>query len=447
MKFTLSTLFGIFFIPFLIKAQQQQPVKMHLSLEGAIELALTNNPKLLAKGLDIQITKEVTAQAKWKRIPQVYTDFNLQRNLIIPVTPVPANAFNPNAPEGEILPLRFATKWTANTGINAQIDLFNPQRKQAVKEAEIKEEISGLQKEKEENDLYFDVSIAYAMALVASVQVKLSEADTLTKARILKMSQQQFDLGRLTLIELNQVKRDRNTTLGNFEETEKIFSNSKAQLLYYLGYEPVAEVEIEFSDSIESLFLLHQKDILIDSTQSFALKSLLQNDLLINTQINGAKSGYLPLLSMKAYYGANYFDKNFELFKSSNWNGNSFLNVGVRIPITEGLDRQKKINQLKLQKDANALAYKDQQHKNKLDFLEASRDADFYQKKYRLTMANFKIAEKNLQLTEQQYENGRLLISDLYRSSYNYQQEKTNYLNVAYNFIIAKMKRYKISRY
>lgn len=446
MKIILTTLFGIFFMPFFINAQQH-PVKMRLSLEEATAIALKNNPKLLAKSLDVQITKEVTAQAKWKRIPQIYTDFNLQRNLIIPVTPVPANTFNPNAPEGEILPLRFATKWTANTGINAQIDLFNPQKRQAVKEAEIQEEISGLQKEKEENELYFEVSTAYATALIASVQVKLSVEDTLTKFRILEMSQQQFDLGRLTLISLNQVKTDRNATLSNFEEAEKIFNNSKAQLLYYLGYEPVAEVEIEFSDSIESLFLLNQTDLNIDSTQSFALKNLQQNELLINTQINGAKAGYLPLLSMRAYYGANYFDKNFDLFKSSNWNGNSFLNVGVRIPITEGVDRQKKINQLKLQKVANTLAFKDQQHKNKLDLLEVSREADFYQKKYLLTLANFKIAEKNLQLTEQQYNSGRLLISDLYKSNYSYQQEKTNYLNMAYNFIIAKMKRFKVSRY
>ena len=445
MFYRLLLLYGILFLPFLVVAQDA-PTTLRLSLNEARALAIKNNPILQAKDLDIQVSKEVTAQARLKRIPQVYGDFNLQRNLIIPVTPVPANAFNRDAPEGELLPLRFSTKWTANTGINASIDLFNPLKKQDVKEAGIQEGISKLKKENEENRLYFDVSNAYAMALISKEQLKLSIADTLTKSRILKMSQEQFEAGRLTLTELNVVKADQNNTLSNYEETLNISRNAMAQLLYYLGFDPVVEMSIELSDDIESLFLAYQDQMTLDSSQSYAYKNLQQNELLINTQIDGAKAGYLPVLTLNAFYGANYFDNNFKMFKSANWTGNSFMNVGVSVPITQGLDRQKKINQLKLQKVANALAYKNQLHKNRLDFLEASREAEFYEKKYRRTKENYKLAGDNFRIAEDQFENGRLLIADLYKSNYSYQQEKTNYLNVAYDYIQAKIKIYNISR-
>ncbi|MEJ5961169.1 TolC family protein [Pedobacter immunditicola] len=445
MFYRLLLLSGILIFP-IFAAAQDAPAKLRLSLDEARALAIKNNPVLQAKDLDIQISKEVTAQAKLKRIPQVYGDFNLQRNLIIPVTPVPANAFNPDAAEGELLPLRFSTKWTANTGINASIDLFNPLKKQEVKEAGIQEGISKLEKEKEENRLYFDVSNAYAMALISMEQLNLSIADTLTKTRILKMSQEQFEAGRLTLTELNVVKSDLNNTLSNYEETLNISSNAMARLVYYIGFDPAGEVSIELSDDIERLFMAYQEHMTLDSSQSYAYKNLQQNELLIATQINGAKAGYLPVLTFNAFYGANYFDNNFKMFKSANWTGNSFMNVGVSVPITQGLDRQKKINQLKLQKVANELAYKDQLHKNRLDFLEATRDADFYGKKYKRMKENYQLAGDNFQIAEEQFEKGRLLIADLYKANYSYQQEKTNYLNVAYDFILAKIKIYNISR-
>ena len=46
---------------------------------------------------------------KGKRLPLIYAEGNLQRNIITPITPVPAEAFDSNAAPGEILPLKFAT--------------------------------------------------------------------------------------------------------------------------------------------------------------------------------------------------------------------------------------------------------------------------------------------------------------------------------------------------
>ncbi|WP_432713604.1 TolC family protein, partial [Pedobacter sp.] len=225
----------MFSLPHLVNAQHG-PEKLRLSLKDAAALASNNNPTFKAKSLDLKIAAEAVEEAKLKRIPQVYADFNLQRNLIIPITPVPSNAFNPNAPEGEITPLRFNTKWTANSGLNANVDLFNPQKRQDVKVAKIQQEISKLEQEDAENKLHFDVSNAYAQALIAREQQHLAAIDTLTKARISKMSKEQFDAGRITLIELQQTTADRNNTLNHFEETEKIFQQAQAQLLYFLGY-------------------------------------------------------------------------------------------------------------------------------------------------------------------------------------------------------------------
>ncbi|WP_432710659.1 TolC family protein [Pedobacter sp.] len=441
-KPTLFSILLVLFLPMFTQAQQS-PSTLRLSLAEARKLALQQNPRLRAGDLNNQIAKENIAQVKLKRIPQVYGDFNLQRNLIIPVTPVPANAFNPAAPEGQFLPLRFSTKWTANTGLNAQMDLFNPQKKQELQEANLQAEQSVTEQQQLENDLDFDVSSAYAAALIAAEQLRLAIADTVVKYKMVTMTQEQYDAGRLLLAELNQAKADRNTTLSHFDEATNIYADASAELLYHLGYDPQSSMNLQLTDDIESLFSSFQGLAIADSSQSLSLKRLNLDEQLINIQLKGTKNGFLPVLAIQGYYGSNFFDNDFELFKGRNWNGNSFVNVGLRIPITEGLDRVKKINQLKLQQQVNRLEYQDQQHKNKLDGLAVIREVALAEQKYKRARENFDLAKQNYQNAQAQYNNGRLLVGEFYKQSYVYEQEKNSYLNASYDFILSRIKQEK----
>lgn len=424
---------------------QDPPPSFRISLKEAREIAFRNNPDLKIKELDIRIASAQADQSKWRRIPQIYGDFNLQRNLIIPVTPVPANAFRPDAPEGELIPLRFTTKWTSNTGLNADINLFNPQKRSELAEARIQTEIKKIDKEAEENDLLFNLDEAYAAAVIATEQVSLAVSDTITNHDVWKMSREQFTAGRLSQSNLNQVRADLNSSRNNFAEAQKILLQAKAELLLIMGYNPAEHTSVELSDDVESLFVAFQNNSNIDSG-SIALKKLREEDRLLHTQLQSAKAGYLPTISIKGYYGASYFDNNMEIFKGNNWYGNSFMSLGVRLPITESIERSKKITEIRLQTEVNRLAFNSQHNKNQLEILQAKRDISFLENKYLLSKENYKLAVDNYRIAKEQYDSGRLLIADLSRASYAYQLEKNNYLNVAYDYIIAKMKLGRANR-
>lgn len=430
----------------LLAAGQSVPHTLSLTLEKARAMALERNQQLAAGAIDAKINKEKTREARLSRIPEIYGDLNVQRNLIIPVTPVPSNAFNPNAPEGQLTPLRFTTKWTANTGLNASVDLFNPEKRQAIREALIQEELTRLDNESTRHDLTFEVGKAYAASLIAFEQLRLAVADTLTKAKVLEVSQQQFDQGRLLLASLNQAIADRNASLNKYDEALGIYEENRDQLLYLLGYAPDGTMSIAFEDNLENLF-----QIFVTKGEqaggNFSFNKLRQNEALLNTQIKAANAAFLPAITFKAYYGANYFDNNFEIFKSANWNGNSFLNVGVRVPITEGFIRKNRIKQLELEKQGNELRYQYETNKNQADYLAAKREAVAHEKGYRRTQENFQLAATNLRLAEQQFSFGRLGLDELSKVSYNYEKEKNNYLNSAYNYILSRLNMEKLNAY
>ncbi|PRY50347.1 outer membrane protein TolC [Arcticibacter pallidicorallinus] len=437
MKEKIFTLAALFLSAFIYA--QTSPTILRISLEEARKIAAENNPDLKIKDLDIRIADTQVAQTRSRRIPQIYGDFNTQRNLIIPVTPVPANAFRPDAVPGELIPLRFTTKWTSNTGLNADVDIFNPQKRADYAESRLQAEIRKTEKELEENDLRYSLDQAYAATVIATEQLKLAAYDTLATHDVWKMSIEQFEAGRLFQADLNQVKADRNNAFNRFEEAQKILQQTRAELMLLMGYEPSDVISIELTDSIESLYSFYQGNATSEA-QSITLKKLRQEENLLQSQIRNTKEGFLPTISLRGYYGASYFDNNLEIFKGDNWYGNSFISLGVRLPITESIERSKKLTEIRLQTEANRLAYQSQQNKNQLDRLEAEREILFLGNKYRRSKENYDLASDTYRIVQEQYNNGRLLIGDLARSSYAYQLEKNNYLNVAYDYIIAKMK-------
>jgi len=419
-------------------AIENRPQTLELTLLKAQELAVKNNPDFQVKSLESEISERITEQSRLKKIPKVYGDFNLQHNLILPITPVPAKIFNPNAGEDELMHLQFTTKWTSNIGVNASYDLFNPTLSGEIKQSEIETKIKEIDKSLDKNQLLFDVGNMYYSSLITTEQIRLAEVDTLSKFKILEMTQKQFDAGRIPLSVLNQVKLDKNNTQSNYQESLKIYEQTKDKLLFLMGYSPDEQINIIFKEQINTI-LEETKSQDYQQTVSLNLARLAQQNTLASVQLKTTKASFLPTISLNAYYGTNYFDNSFELFKGNNWYGNSFINIGLRIPLTERLDQFKKIAQLKIQQQIIKENIRSRKNQNQLNINKAQSDIDFYKMELVQRQENLILAEENMNIAIQQYEKGRLLIRDYYNEVYSFQKERTAYLESLYKLFVAKL--------
>lgn len=428
-------------------ATQAQEVPSALSIAEAIAYAKQENAALKAKSLAIDVAKSGTAMARARYLPQLYADGNLQRNLIIPITPVPANAFDKTASPGEILPLRFMTQWTGNAGLNASFDIFNPQKLLDTRQAKIQENLNTVEAEIAMQSNDFEVKKSYVSTLIAQEQYRLAVADTLTKAKILHMCIAQFDEGRITQLQLNNVIADKNTSAAFLQEALAIQDQAYATLFYFLGLDPQNATAIQLTDSLPTLFQRYKMDNPIADTENLNTQQKNLQQQLNTLEIERLKKYFLPTIGLRAYYGANYYDNKFEIFKGKNWNGNSFVALNLHFPIFENQDQFKKINQLRLQNQITDLNYKDAQHKNNLDKITASKDAKSYQSKIDAAQANLVLAEQTFKLTQDQFAEGKLLISELYEANYAFQLAKNSYLQAAYQFILAQINVEALSKY
>jgi outer membrane protein len=108
------------------------------TLDKAVTYAMDHSPVLNINKLKLQEASIQVDESKLQYVPDIYLSGDLRRNLIIPATPVPANVFDPSASEGELMYLKFNTKWNSSAGLNMKYDLFNPEKVNSVAKASAK---------------------------------------------------------------------------------------------------------------------------------------------------------------------------------------------------------------------------------------------------------------------------------------------------------------------
>ncbi|MEX0904213.1 MAG: TolC family protein [Balneolaceae bacterium] len=95
-----------------------------LSLEQAIHLSVANNPEIKRALLLVEDADQQVRLAWSEVLPEVTTSATYTRNVEIPVNFVPARAFDPNAPEDELVPLQFGTDNNWQGGVTVSQNIF-----------------------------------------------------------------------------------------------------------------------------------------------------------------------------------------------------------------------------------------------------------------------------------------------------------------------------------
>lgn len=371
-----------------------------LSLTKALELA--NSPQIKQSDLEVLKQNINFKIQKSKRLPLIYADANLQRNLIVPVTPVPAIAFNPNAIVGDVTPLKFATDWSAKAGLQFSIDLFNSQNHLNVEQAQNsskKAVISQSQTIKKFENTIIDL---YAQTYLAQQQYEVSLINEEKFKQTLQIILLRNQQGRVTDLEKNNALQKAYELELTANEAEYVLKNKFLQLANYIDISNYDRV----STSVETILGI---DL---STVNYDVELLRLDVEAKEIDIKNNKQSLIPKVSLNAFYGTQFFNNQLKLVNSDYWYGNSYVNLSLRIPLTEYFEKSliNKYNNLELDII-----------KSKLEVLELEKQIQNEQKnneitnlskKIKILKASVLIAEKNVSIAQTQLNEGTILISD-----------------------------------
>ena len=411
-----------------------QEVDKMLTLDDAINYATEHSPTLNIERIKINEANISVKESQLQYVPNIYLTSDVRRNLIIPATPVPANVFDPSAQEGELMYLKFNTKWNSSAGVNLNYDLFNPDKLNSVAEQQHQLKIQEYDAQLSEEELREKVALAYAECVIANEQQLLLKGDTAYYASLLSNANTLFLKQQISLSQKNDAHSAFNNSLADYLQAEKIVTDRKAELLYLIGMDVTA-------DNIETLILQEDIQTLLQKIKQKAqsdysdLEEARQLEVidLAALRIRSASLKYAPTLTLNGYYGTNYYNNEFSLFSNDYWRGNSYIGLSLRIPITQSLNTAKEVSRLRLRKlieTENLRDIRNNRNKERLKELTLLRVRE---ENYQLNQQNWEMSQQNSLAIQMQFDKGYIQQSDLLNEQQKIKQTRHQFLQSAYD--------------
>ena len=413
-----------------------QVVDNMLTLDDAINYAIEHSPTLNIERIKLNEANISIKESQLQYIPNIYLTSDVRRNLIIPATPVPANVFDPSAQEGELMYLKFNTKWNSSAGVNLNYDLFNPEMLNSVAEQQHQLKIQEYDAQLSEEELREKVALAYAECVIANEQQQLLKGDTAYYASLLSNTNTLFLKEQISLSQKNDAHRAFNKSLTDFLEAEKIVDDRKAELLYLIGMDVT-------TDKIESLILQEDIQTLLQKIKQKAqsdysdLEEARQLEVvdLAALRIRSASLKYAPTLTLNGYYGTNYYNNEFSLFNNDYWRGNSYIGLSLKVPITQSINTAKEVSRLRLRKmieSENLREIRNNRNKERLKELTLLR---VRKENYQLNQQNWEMSQQNSLALQMQFDKGYIQQSDLLNEQQKIKQSRHLFLQSAYDLL------------
>lgn len=373
-----------------------------VTLSQCLNLALENNYQIKQAKYDEVISKAKTKEVTADVFPQVNVAAGITNNISIPVFILPGELLGkPNT----TIPVEFESTYDVGGTIELSQVIFSPTLFLGIKIAKNAEELIALKTHFTEDELIYNVSVAFYDILhnsqqLLSIESNLNIQDSLYKKTAYKVKQdltREIDLNRIGVnianleVQKKQLKtiieeqiRYFNVLLGIPWDTQLILDNS---CLHDLN------IPHHFSSDLDSYF---------ERTELTILQKKRDLEYLNVKAIN---SQYLPNISFIAAAGYQFQNEKFNLSNTDLWFDHSLIGLRISIPVFDGFRKQKQRQKAK---------YEIYKIDEEIQFTRQLINTQLTNAKKSLLVSyeSIKVQKNNLQLAEKIYNQSRLLYKE-----------------------------------
>ncbi len=393
MKYKIILLFIFLTGAVQLQAQDQQA----FTLQEAVNYALLHNANVTKADNNIIKAKKKVWETTSMGFPQIDGTASYQKFIKQPVNLMPARIFNPMAPPGTYVPVKFGTeqnmKWSATLKqlIFSGSYLVGLQSSKTYKQITENAKVKTLQKVKE-----MTVS-AYGNALLTSESIQILQKNIKVVEQNLFEVRKMYDNGLVEETDVEQLEITLSNLKNQLDYMQRMQKVSEEMLNYVLGRK--IDDKIELTDDIESLkdsgmqLSLLKNDFNPDKNIDFKIQ---KNQVKAKKlQVKFEKSKALPTIAAFVNYGKNAYNNDFKFFDNDQaWYEQSLFGVNINIPIFSSMGRSARVRQAKLDFENAQIDLQEKQKQLELNFAKAKNDYEHSFKTYKTALQNWKLAEK-----------------------------------------------------
>lgn len=400
-----------------VRAQSGQ-----MSLQQCIQYGLTKNAGVLKSKLEVDRATEKKNETLSGYLPQISGSVSIQDNLKLQTSILPGELIGQ---PGTQVPVKFGTKYNTSAGIDAKQVIYDQSVIYSMKLTKQSTKVSEINSRKTEEQLIYDIASAYYAAQVSLTQKKLVESNLAQVDSLLKITQIQFDNDAAKQLDLDKLT----VNLTNLQ-TELATSNTNYEqqlmlLKYYMGMSLDENIELpvipinEQAASLINTESLNNTDVELVQAQREVYAVTLQQ----------IKAGYLPSLSLSFHSAIQNQQNNLRIFnKDANWFPNSYVGLNLNIPIFDGLAKNSRVKQTKIQMEQSLLEEQYLTENLKMQRANANNALTANKAALASQQRNIELAQKVYATTQAQFIGGIASMADIVNAETSLRDAQTNYL-------------------
>ncbi len=404
--------------------------QMRLSLDEALELALSENPTIRIAELEVERYDYVKRQTWGALLPQVSAGGSYTRSIVKSEMRggLSFGADNTFALQGDLsLPLFAPTVYRT-------LRMNDTQMAAAVESARASRIA-----------LVAEVKKAFYNILLAEQSLAVLRESEATVQRTVDDTQVQYDHGLASEYDLLTAQVQLSNLRPTILQTENSIKLAKLQLKMYLSIPESVEIEVEGAlDAMRDEVLAGTDGLSLDLSENSDLRSLELQEELLRRSLRAANAGRLPTLA--AFGTASYTGNDMEPFMGMGagddaryfWTHPISIGLQLSVPIFSGLTKMNKSRELKnqiaqiaLQRDY-ARQQVDVQVRAALNDLLTARETMFAQEK------TVEQARHAYRISDARYRAGAGTILELNSAQLAQTQAQLNFSQAIYDYLSAK---------
>ena len=415
---------SLLFVQFTFAQEVSDTTPKIWSLEDCINYALENNISVKDAALNKNIAEVSYTKAKSARLPNLFGSASQSFSSGNTVDPITSDYVTDQIN-------------STNVGINSSVTLFQGnQISNQIKQNKILFEESIFQEEVEKNNIVLNILETYLQTLYSKESITIAENNLAASEKEVLTAKARLDAGNIALSDYTEAQSQAATNKYNVIAAKNNYQQYIITLKQLLELSPLETIEIETIDENLDLINLELNKTEVYNNALGILPEIKASNLNIaanEKELDIAKGGYLPTLSLSGSIGSGYTSVNSSSFSDQfDLNFNQKLGLSLSIPIFNRNQTKAAVQTATINIE-KAQIQKQTTEKEVYKKVEtAYQNALSAQEQVIASEASKIASEQSYKLAQKKYELGALSTTDLVISQNTYTNAQQNYLQAKY---------------
>ena len=423
-------------------AQQQSAVaqpeqKLVLTLEQALEIALSENPTSKVADQQVEIKKYAKKGTYASLYPQIDATATYQRVIKKQTMSMDFG--------GQTQTIKVGSDNSFNGGLSLGMPLVNAQLWQSLKVSALDVELAVEQARSSRIDMVEQVTKAYYGILLAKQSYDMFQRVYDNAVENHKIVEKRFDVGQVSEYDVIRSNVSVQNALPNVIEAEYTVTLALWQLKALLGIDLEREIDVigslmDYVSVLDQGYTLSQLNLDNNTT----LKQLDTQEQMLEHAVKITKLANVPSLSLSAAYLYTALGNDGKFFKKEAWNPYSYAGLQLNIPIFAGCKRRNATREANLNLANLQLQRENVERQLRVGIVQYLNNMQASVKKYHASAATVNQAQRGYDISVKRYDVGRGTLVDIDNSQVALTQAEMSRNQSIYNFLTAKVSLDKV---